>query len=161
MWIGHYLIGLAFYFFTNIAIFVEDIHRLLDHSSFVSLFFSTRRAYSLRHLIAVPIFFIAAYKQHRYHAYLALLEKYTLPDRHAFRYIVAPHYTAECLIYLSLAVLGARPGNMVNGTIFCAFVFVVVNLSVTADGTKRWMLQKFPDRQDDVRKRWRVLPMLF
>ncbi len=156
MWIGHYLIGFAFYFFTNIAIFSEQTHTPTD-----SLLSPTESSVTILDQIALPLFVLASVEQHQYHKYLSSLKKYTLPNASAFKNIIAPHYTAECLIYLSLAVLSAPRGHYVNETMLCALVFVIVNLGVTAEGTKRWMLSKFSEQRADIENRWRMIPMVF
>jgi 3-oxo-5-alpha-steroid 4-dehydrogenase 3 / polyprenol reductase len=161
MWVGHYLIGLAFYFFVNIAIFVDQFHSKDDSPEFKPLISDMDKIISPVDKLALLTFSIASAKQYQYHQYLASLKKYTLPDQHAFRYTVAPHYTAECLIYLSLSVISAPDGQMINKTVLSAFVFVVVNLGVTAEGTKQWMHSKFPDRRKDIEARWRMIPMIF
>jgi 3-oxo-5-alpha-steroid 4-dehydrogenase 3 len=93
------------------------------------------------------------------HTQLAGLKKYTLPCEGLFRYIVCPHYTCECLIYLSLAVLGAPAGQLHNQTIACALLLVAVNLGVTAAGTKRWYIERFG--KDTVMTRWTMIPGIF
>ena len=78
--------------------------------------------------------------------YLTSLPKYTLPMNPIFNTFVCPHYTAECLIYLSLAIVSAPGGAWVNRTVLSAFVFVTVNLSITASNTKAWYERNF-DRE--------------
>ncbi|KAK5173787.1 uncharacterized protein LTR77_002468 [Saxophila tyrrhenica] len=68
---------------------------------------------------------------------------YKLPTHPAFQPLISPHYTAEVVIYLALAIQSAPPGRLVNGTMANALVFVVVNLGVTADGTREWYERKF------------------
>ena len=161
MWIGHYLIGLTFYFFVNIAIFVDHLYQ--DHS----LLGLPQSPLKGRHFMlnfdaaALAMFAMASVKQHQYHEYLSSLKKYTLPDQHAFCYIIAPHYTAECFIYLSISILAAPQGTFINLTVLCALVFVVVNLGVTAVGTKKWMLNRFAERKDEIEKRSRMIPWIF
>ncbi|EXJ94982.1 hypothetical protein A1O1_00100 [Capronia coronata CBS 617.96] len=166
MWIGHYAIGLAFYMATNIAIWAEHLAlsskadtRMHGHGTL------SQSLWTPRVVTCTLLFFYASYKQHRYHRYLAQLRKYTLPDVDAFHFIVAPHYTAECGIYLALAVLDAPrdhgQGRPVNWTLVCALIFVMVNLGITADGTQTWMMDKFPDRKEDVRRRWKMIPGLW
>lgn len=173
MWIGHYAIGLAFYLVTNVAIWTEhfaaqdaDTETLRGQQSFSPTFM--QKLQTPRALAGTLLFCSASYKQHTYHRYLAQLKKYTLPDTEAFRSIVAPHYTAECGIYLALAVLDAPREHtttgqlrLANWTLVCALLFVMVNLGVTADGTKAWMMGKFPGRKADVQRRWRMLPGLW
>ena len=161
MWIGHYLIGLAFYFFTNIAIFIDHVRAGVDDSHLISLSSPDELALTLLDQVAIAMFFVASVEQYQYHSYLASLRKYTVPDGYAFKLLIAPHYTAECVIYVCLAVISAPRGQHVNVTMLSALLFVVVNLGITAEGTKRWMLGKFPERRKDVESRWRMLPMVF
>lgn len=161
MWIGHYLIGLAFYFFTNIAIFIDHIRAGMDDSPLMSSSSLSELSLTLLDQIAVAMFFIASVEQYQYHKYLASLAKYTVPDGYAFKLVIAPHYTAECVIYLCLAVLSAPGGQHVNVSMLFALLFVVVNLGITAEGSKRWMLGRFPERQKDIESRWRMIPMAF
>jgi 3-oxo-5-alpha-steroid 4-dehydrogenase 3 / polyprenol reductase len=151
IWIGHFAIGLAFYLFIHIAIIAEFAYEQGTPSS------------RLTPRVAIPIavFTVASIWQHKYHEYLSSLVKYTLPERFGATRIVAPHYTAECLLYASLAVLTAKDGQLSNRTLLCVLAFVVVNLGVTADGTKKWQLSRFSGRNDEVQRRWRMLPGLF
>jgi 3-oxo-5-alpha-steroid 4-dehydrogenase 3 / polyprenol reductase len=159
MWIGHYLIGLAFYFFITIAIWLEQMHQ--DAGRYHRREWLTLSG-ELTPLdgAASLLFGLASVLQHRYHRYLFSLKKYTLPDRSAFKYIISPHYTAECLIYVALSFLAGPTGWLVNNTMLCALLFVVVNLAVTAHGTKRWMLTKFPDRTQDIQQRHLMIPFI-
>ena len=82
-----------------------------------------------------------------------------MPAHPAFMQVLCPHYFAECLIYLSIAIIAAPSAQLVNRTVFCAMIFVVVNLGVTADGTKTWYEQKFG--QENVASRRRMVPIIF
>lgn len=106
-----------------------------------------------------PVFIIASGLQHGCHKYLTSLQKYTLPRHPAFQRLICPHYTAECLIYLSLAIIAAPEGESLNKTILAALVFVTVNLSITADASKDWYEAKFG--KGSVAGRWRMIPLLF
>ncbi|KDN63713.1 putative 3-oxo-5-alpha-steroid 4-dehydrogenase [Colletotrichum sublineola] len=97
--------------------------------------------------------------QHLCHKHLASLKKYSLPDRGLFRYLVCPHYTCECLIYLGLAITAAPEGLFINRTVLCALWFIVANLGTTADGTKEWYAQKFGSEK--VAGKWRMIPFIF
>lgn len=48
---------------------------------------------------------------------------------------------------------------MVNRTILTAFVFVSVNLSITAATTKKWYEEKFD--KEKVTSRWILVPYLW
>lgn len=107
-------------------------------------------------MLSFPVFLLASGVQHDCHMYLASLPKYTLPMHPAFQVLICPHYTAECLIYLSFAIMGAPGGALVNQTLFCAFLFVYVNLSVSASTTKKWYAEKFG--KDKVVGRGEMIP---
>jgi 3-oxo-5-alpha-steroid 4-dehydrogenase 3 / polyprenol reductase len=162
MWIGHFAAGLVFYLFVHLAITVEYLP-LLYRSPRVIPKDSPEDdpqpgAYSgMRMGILLILFVAASIWQNRYHTYLAGLRKYTLPTAYGARRIVAPHYTAECLLYLSLSIISA-PDARLNVTMMCVLVFVVMNLGTTADSTRVWMLSKFRDQSANIESRWRLLP---
>ena len=110
-------------------------------------------------VISAVVFMTAWIKQLQYHRYLGGLVKYTLPDEGAFKHIVCPHYTCECVLYLSLAVGAAPPGKLLNETLTCTLVFVAVNLGATAQGTKSWYSAKFG--AEKVANKWRMIPFVF
>jgi len=105
------------------------------------------------------LFALAWVMQYQFHLYLASLKKYSLPDYGLFRRIVCPHYTCECLLYLTLAVVAAPEGQLCNRTLLCGLAFVAINLGVTANGTRQWYLAKFG--AEKVKPRWRMIPFLF
>ena len=121
--------------------------------------FQLSKAPTLRTMICLPLFLFASGLQHDCHEYLFSLKRYSLPNHPLFRLVVCPHYTAECVIYLSLALLAAPSGRWINRTLFCALVFVVVNLGVTASITRRWYARRFGE--DAVRMRWRMIPWIY
>ena len=109
--------------------------------------------------------------QHDCHVHLAHLKssktkdgtgkagEYKIPTHPAFQSVIAPHYTAECLIYLSLAVVGAPRGHLINTTISCALIFVVINLGVTAGGTRQWYEKRFGS--EAVKGKWKMIPFVY
>lgn len=124
----------------------------------------------IRTVLAVLLFILASGLQYDCHEYLASLKSksasttttktdYKTPTHPAFHTLIAPHYFAECVIYASLALVAAPQGAWLNWTLVCALVFVVVNLGVTADGTKSWYEAKFG--QDAVQGKQRMIPFLY
>lgn len=107
----------------------------------------------------MPLFSWGWIMQYRCHEQLAALKKYSLPDRGMFRYLVCPHYTCECMIYLSLAIIAAPEGQWWNKTLVSVLMFVAVNLGVTAHGTKNWYMAKF--ERDRVVRKWNMIPFLY
>ena len=119
----------------------------------------TFSAPSIRTLLCIPVFILSSGIQHDCHVYLASLPKYALPSAPIFNSIVCPHYTAECLIYASLAIAAAPKGAWVNKTLFCVLIFVTVNLGMTASATKKWYAQHFGGEK--VKGRWNLIPGVY
>jgi 3-oxo-5-alpha-steroid 4-dehydrogenase 3 len=113
----------------------------------------------LKTAIGVPLFLLASGLQNDCHKHLASLKKYSLPQRGLFKQIVCPHYTSECLIYVALAIIAAPPGQALNKTVLAGLGFVVSNLGVTADSTKKWYIEKFG--AENVESRWKMIPYLY
>ncbi|GAD97774.1 hypothetical protein PVAR5_6454 [Paecilomyces variotii No. 5] len=150
MWFVHWLLGIAFYIAMNLAIWVEGVGTILTQD--ITLYhLRVTSVPTPRTLLCLPLFLLASGLQHDCHHYLASLKKYTLPAHPLFLWIVCPHYTAECTIYLSLALLAAPPGDTINKTVLSGLLFVAVNLGITAASSKRWYMQKFgPENVDTV-----------
>ncbi|KAI5293341.1 hypothetical protein KEM52_005630 [Ascosphaera acerosa] len=160
MWVVHWMVGIAFYFVINIAIWVEGIATMQTATPLPSLNEISCQLFSpLSNLLFLVLFILASGIQHDCHHYLASLPRYTLPVHDAFRSIISPHYTAECIIYLSLAGLAAPQGHLVNKTVLAGAFFVVVNLGVSAGNSKGWYERKFG--AESVRARWRMVPGIY
>lgn len=129
------------------------------------------QAPSARTFISVMIFIMASGFQYDCHAYLASLKSskktdggaakshYQLPEHPAFNISLSPHYFAECLIYLSLAIAAPPQGDLLNWTFVTALIFVMTNLGVTAYGTAEWYEQRFG--ADAVKGKARMIPFIF
>lgn len=154
MWIGHYILGVLYYLAMGVAIWVEGAPALMSTDE--PLGDAAISAPSLSTFAFLPLFLLASGIQYDIHAYLNSLRKYTLPSHPAFENIVSPHYTAECAIYFSMLFLTAPRGQVVNQTMLTALVFVVIELGVSADISKRWYRQKFGGHL--VQHKWRIIP---
>ncbi|KAI0550131.1 hypothetical protein F4679DRAFT_220782 [Xylaria curta] len=153
MWIIHWLLGNGFYLCTSVSIWIEGSAAIQCSGQGCSgIEFPPSKS-----VIASLVFLIAYFMQYRCHRYLAGLKKYSLPNEGLFRYLVCPHYTCECLLYLSMAVLAAPEGQLYNRTLVCACMFVSVNLGVTANGTKRW----YDDKFGKIQGKWKMIPIVF
>ena len=119
----------------------------------------SRGQLSFHVVLGIALYLLGCFKQNACHAHLASLKKYTLPEQGWFKYIVCPHYTGECLIYLGISLASAPTGQICNQTVFFGLVFIMVNLGSTAAGTKQWYAQKFG--ADKVAKKWRMIPFIF
>ncbi|TGO40788.1 hypothetical protein BHYA_0031g00100 [Botrytis hyacinthi] len=157
MWVGLWAIGIAYYLFMGISIWIEGI-AILDATTNPLGSIDISKP-SLKTCVAVPLFVIASVCQHDCHKHLASLKKYTLPSNLFFRHIVCPHYTSECLLYIAIAIAAAPQGQFLNRTILTGLCFVISNLGVTADSTRKWYAAKFG--VDSVKGRWRMIPYLY
>ncbi|KAI9812136.1 MAG: hypothetical protein M1827_004802 [Pycnora praestabilis] len=153
----HWVLGIAFYLAINIAIWIEGTPVLRNTKPSISnISFS---APTIRTFLTLPLFVLASGIQYDCHSYLASLPKYTLPVHPVFQHLIYPHYTAECIIYISLAFLAAPKGEMLNKTIVTALIFVAINLGVTAESGREWYVRKFG--ADSVKDRWRMIPYVY
>lgn len=181
MWVGHWILGVLFYVCTNVAIWIEGACMNPQFSEKVShaddciaavqnhKFSSQDIAFSppsFRTFVGFLVFILASGFQHDCHAYLAALKTrgqsanaYSMPDHPAWNVSLTPHYFAECLIYMAIAIVAAPEGHVLNLTMLCALIFVAVNLGVTADGTKKWYTQKFGAEQTQGRAR--MIPFIY
>ncbi|KAF2196028.1 hypothetical protein GQ43DRAFT_445481 [Delitschia confertaspora ATCC 74209] len=168
MWIGHYALGLLFYFTINMAIWIEagvpvlnravpfiDWTKHMTPDPMVQKFPSNGE--TLKVVILPPAILTFHFLQHSYHSYLHSLRTehstYQLPSHPYFPHLLCPHYSCEVMIYLLLSLLAAPAGGWVNWTLFTATVFVAVNLGVTANGTRAWYIKNFGKERVGGRKR--------
>ena len=171
MWIGHWAMGILFYLAMSVAVWIEgsctstnSIASELAHSKSDAILHSSAllppfQPPSLKTFVAIPLFILASGLQYDCHYYLSSLKKYSVPSHPVFQTLVCPHYFAECLIYLSLSIVAAPPGNMLNRTISSAFIFVVINLGYTAKTSRSWYEAKFG--KESVQGRWNMIPYVF
>ncbi|KAK4190106.1 hypothetical protein QBC35DRAFT_378764 [Podospora australis] len=153
MWVVHWLLGLFFYLAISVSIWVEGSGAIMNKTA------TTAQTELIKIMVAVPAFLFAWVNQYKCHKHLAGLKKYSLPTEGMFRWFVCPHYTCECLLYLSMAVATAPKGTVVNQTLLSAVVFVAVNLGVTAAGTRKWYAAKFGSER--IAGRWNMIPFVF
>ncbi|OAA57856.1 3-oxo-5-alpha-steroid 4-dehydrogenase [Niveomyces insectorum RCEF 264] len=162
---AHWIMGLVFYVCMSVAVWVEGAGAIVAtkqaaYSAFLpSVAPMHQTAVWAKVGLGALLFLLASLAQHRCHAHLASLKKYTLPDDRLFRYVVCPHYTCEILLYLSLSVVAAPTGHLFNRTLLSSVFFVVPCLGVTADRTKQWYMDRFGAEQ--VASKWKMLPFLF
>jgi len=159
MWFVHYFLGIVFYSMMAVSVWIEGTGAI---DGFI---FSTANlkalvdAPSLKSFVGLLTFFMASGVQYDCHEYLASLKKYSLPQHPFFRAIVCPHYLAECLIYLSLSVIAAPRGSVLNMTMFAGLILVGVNLGVSARINREWYGKKFGDKA--VKQKWNMIPLLY
>jgi len=63
------------------------------------------------------------------------------------------------MIYVAIAIAAAPKDQILNKTVLAGLCFVVSNLAVTADSTKKWYIEKFG--AENVKGRWRMVPFVY
>jgi 3-oxo-5-alpha-steroid 4-dehydrogenase 3 / polyprenol reductase len=157
MWIGHYLVGCAFYTAMSVAVFADGRSRPLGVSLWPSILSILNR-----HVIAaIGLFVTASMWQFHVHKSLAALQPsfsskaiYSPPPPSSisFQLFLTPHYTAEIIIYLAM-VLVTR-----SATLATALIWVITNLSISSGETRIWAHNKFKDQEWG---RWNILPFIY
>ncbi|KAH7162429.1 hypothetical protein B0J13DRAFT_10287 [Dactylonectria estremocensis] len=155
MWIVHWALGLVYYTSMGISVWVEGSSAILQ--SWESPYQGSLLTRKMP--LALALYSVACLKQNECHRHLASLKKYTLPNEGWFRFLICPHYTCECILYLAIAWVAAPPGQLFNKTVLLGLLFVAVNLGSTAAGTKKWCVQKFG--AEKVAGRWIMIPFVF
>ncbi|KAG1040460.1 hypothetical protein G6F25_004761 [Rhizopus arrhizus] len=157
MHISHYLVGIGFYGAMVFGTWLEG-------ASYLGVWPTApieKGCIDWTTFIAISLFLYASIHQYRCHCILASLRylsttKYSVPKGDWFEWIVAPHYFADILIYVSLCIL-YRFQNMI---ILFGLVWTVVNLSITANQTFLWYQKQFP-QHPELKKRWRIIPGIY
>lgn len=168
MWFGHWILGMLFYFTVNISVWIEGATPFAKHIPQHWLppedaNHQAEEKVGWKWTLLIPAVLTAQVLQHSYHAYLYRLRtensSYQLPSHPIFPSLLCPHYTCEVAMYLLLSFIVAPAGRTVNWTMLSATVLVLVNLGVTAHGTKEWYLEKFG--AEKVGKRTRMIPWIW
>ncbi|PKS10262.1 hypothetical protein jhhlp_002012 [Lomentospora prolificans] len=149
----HWVLSFLVYVALSISVWVEGsetiLHTSLENADVAPPFWT---------LFPLVSFSMASKQQQEAHKHLASLKKYTLPTAGLFRYLTCPHYTCECIIYVTLATVAAPRGSTFNPTLIAALFFVVSNLGATARSTKKWYIEKFGREKVP---RWSMIPFFF
>ncbi|AEO70655.1 uncharacterized protein THITE_2122302 [Thermothielavioides terrestris NRRL 8126] len=158
MWVMYWVAAEGFYLCMSISVWIEGSGAILETPDPVAALDPLSIA-NARTAIALVFFLSGALLQNQSHRHLASLEKYSLPSAGMFKYIICPHYTAECLVYLGLALAAAPEGRVLNTTLLAALLFTFTNLAISAKTTRDWYSEKFG--ADKVAKKWNILPFVF
>ncbi|UNI14138.1 3-oxo-5-alpha-steroid 4-dehydrogenase [Purpureocillium takamizusanense] len=158
MLFAHWALGIVFYTAMGISVWIHGSDAILKSwETPVSAAFPAML--KTRIPVTLAVILAAWFKQNECHRYLASLKKYTLPSQGMFAYLVCPHYTCECVIYLAISLMAAPQGTMFNWSVLGGLVFIAVNLGGTASGTKQWYSQRFG--ATNVAGRWNMVPFVF
>ncbi|KAI7904611.1 3-oxo-5-alpha-steroid 4-dehydrogenase-domain-containing protein [Cokeromyces recurvatus] len=165
MHLSHYFIGVGFYGGMVLGTWLEGAAQLGlwgEEDSRRGRDEQKQSLHVLTLLIAFGLFLYASYHQSRCHKILASLRKqdrevYSIPRGDWFEFIVAPHYFADILIYLSLNILY----HFQNYIFICGLIWTIVNLSITANETQSWYYHHFSREkyhQAFPHGRYRIIP---
>ncbi|GBG24812.1 Polyprenol reductase [Hondaea fermentalgiana] len=147
MHIFGYIIGITFYLAFGWSIVVESsLYRPVDE-----FYDADSEVWNPVFWLGVALFALGMYEQHQTHRILAGLRPtestaasgcsvYRVPQGRLFALVSCPHYFLEMLIYLGFALM-----DSVNLSLWLAFVFVCLNLGLTALRSHAWYKAKFDD----------------
>jgi 3-oxo-5-alpha-steroid 4-dehydrogenase 3 len=163
MHISHYLIGVGFY---GAMVFGTWLEGLASFGRSNSQQQNQEGTHITATILAITLFLYASYHQYNCHVILASLRKdkkeggYTIPRGDWFEWIVAPHYFADILVYLSLNILY----QFQNYILVCGLVWTIINLSIVANETQAWYHLHFSTEKYNLsfpNGRWRIIPGCF
>lgn len=112
-------------------------------------------------LLCLGLFVFLLGSRHQYTCHKILRDlretcQYGIPRGDWFEYSSSPHYFSEMLIYAGLVLVTLGTASVSVG-LWLAFVFTVVNLSITGRRTHDWYLDHFGDEYKKL-ARWAVIP---
>ncbi|CAO3565940.1 unnamed protein product [Mortierella alpina] len=164
MHIGHYLIGITFYAAMAPCMWIDAYDSWIQAGE-QKQGEASSTAWNVRCVLGLVLFLWGSWHQYRCHVILANLrprpsqqtharaaekweaakQEYKVPFGDWFEYMVAPHYTAEMVIYLGFYLM-ASPTLFVPSTLLLAWIWVVVNLGIVARETDQWYRSRFGDK---------------
>ncbi|KAK9381458.1 uncharacterized protein V2V93DRAFT_391157 [Kockiozyma suomiensis] len=145
--LGHYLVGHLFYLAVSCAILCDSLQNSINPSP---------NALSLSSCsVAFVLYLTAARAQYSAHKQLASLKKYSPPPpTFLFKYLVCPHYTAEIVVYISIAVIC----DFSSATV-AVIIWTIVNLGASAEQSRAFYVDKFGEKVVD--GKYNIIPFVF
>ncbi|CAK9439540.1 uncharacterized protein LODBEIA_P36400 [Lodderomyces beijingensis] len=139
---SHYAVGLSHYVLIAMATYFG-----------VNEFCATSATFTIMDYLLMAMFGASSYQQFSVHYHLANLHKYSLPS---FQTVASPHYMWEVALYSVLLIFSVKDGvTPMTWSFLAAWVFVVVNLSITSIETYKYYKSKYPD---EFRLKWAIIP---
>ncbi|KAF9909421.1 hypothetical protein EC991_008560 [Linnemannia zychae] len=175
MHVAHYIIGITFYAAMAPTTWIDAYEAWLRQGGSISPANTTTPSpldsilFGLHGqcLLGLLLFVWGGWHQYNCHVILANLrpkprssnggdsepkEKpaYRVPFGDWFEYMVAPHYSAEMVIYLGLYLMGSSlpltASSSTAPTLLFAWIWVITNLGIVARETDQWYRARFGDR---------------
>ncbi|KAK6461122.1 roles in filamentous growth, cell polarity, and cellular elongation [Scheffersomyces coipomensis] len=148
---SHYFVGLAHYVLISINCFTNlSLYKDYTSSIFQSL--------TLVDIVLLISFTLLSIDQFSSHYHLSTLKKYSIP--HKFHWVSSQHYLDEILIYTVILIFSLKHGfnqvcwfNQLN--FILAWIFVVINLSISSIDNYKWYKLKFGD---EFKLKWAIIP---
>ncbi|OBA23551.1 hypothetical protein METBIDRAFT_76546 [Metschnikowia bicuspidata var. bicuspidata NRRL YB-4993] len=150
--VSHYLMGMLFY----VGVSAACLLGLLSQDPL------EEQKFSLLHKAWVGglglLFLLSQIDQYRNHKYLASLVKYSAPKNGVFCVVSSAHYLDEIVAYFCVVLLVFTRGQIVaeDWSLLSIWLFIVINLSISACETHKYYKQKF----DDYSVRFALIPGL-
>ncbi|KAF9134115.1 hypothetical protein BG015_003456 [Linnemannia schmuckeri] len=173
--VTHYIVGITFYSAMAPSTWIDAYEAWIKQGAATGLAASATAASATppldsmliglngQCLLGLMMFIWASWHQYNCHVILANLrpkpvkeedkpkkQDYKVPFGDWFQYMVAPHYSAEMLIYLSLYLMASSSPMTANSsvapTLLYAFAWVVANLGIVARETDQWYRTRFGAR---------------
>lgn len=156
MHISHYVVGLLFYVFIALTAFSGTGESGTFKNDGID---SAESEIGVLYAILAIIFAVFSLDQYLNHRHLAGLKKYIAPSKGLFSLVSCAHYFDEVVIYGSLTALlfVVKPMSSQALAFFFAWLFVVVNLSISASETREFYKKKF----DDYTVRYSIIPWVY
>lgn len=147
MHVTHYHVGLLYYLGISSNCFLG----LLDNNEPLQ--------WTWMYVVLVLVFFLSSIDQFLNHKHLASLKKYSVPTFNLFKVVACAHYFDEIIIYLVvlLILFVQTPYSIPDFNFLGSWVFVVTNLSVSANGSHLYYKEKF----DNYKVKYAAIPYLF
>lgn len=137
--VSHYLVGNLFYVGVSLVCYLGLSEDVGPESGFLR--------FGWLEAALVVIFGVFSIDQFQNHRHLALLVKYSLPSFRLFNLVSCAHYLDEIAIYLvvALEIIARGRAAKTKFAFLAAWMFVAVNLTVSALETKSYYGLKFDD----------------
>lgn len=133
MHITHYFAGLLYYLGVSSNCFLG----LLEQGDPIQ--------WNWKYYLLITTFIVFSVDQFNNHRHLASLVKYSVPTYNFFKLVACAHYFDEVVIYLVVILLSfvQKPYTVPDWNFIGSWIFVITNLSVSAQGTKTYYQEKF------------------
>ncbi|KAI9145419.1 hypothetical protein BKA69DRAFT_1121785 [Paraphysoderma sedebokerense] len=167
MHIGHYLLGITFYVFIVMALWVDLVPLSNPWNPEAAPFRISTLTVS--QFTFVIVFLVSNWMQHMVHRKLAVSRAslkgiYHLPTGPYFRYIVSPHYFFEIAIYLSLWRISCgqlKGERSLKGTLVYVVIWCIISLSINAHQSWKYYESTVGREKWKQKRIYRILPYIW